>query len=54
MTLGLKNDSFADSMFGVTPAVLSTFGAQVTTASVSNQFRDTDWQRAWLAQSCSA
>jgi len=49
MTLGLKNDSFADSMFGVTPAVLSTFGAQVTTASVSNQFRDTDWQRAWLA-----
>jgi len=46
--LGLENGTYADAMFGVTPAVLSTFGARVTTASIKDRIVDTDWYMVWL------
>lgn len=48
ITLGLELDSFSHSTFGVTPALLSTFGAQVATASLQDRFQETDWQDVWL------
>jgi len=48
MILGLDNHSFENSTFGVTPAVLSTFGAQVATASLNYRFKEVDWQHVWL------
>lgn len=46
--LGLDRNAFLNSTFGVTPAVLSTFGAQVATSYLKGQFRDKDWQNVWL------
>mmetsp|Transcript_7754 Transcript_7754/g.24395 ORF Transcript_7754/g.24395 Transcript_7754/m.24395 type:complete len:335 (-) Transcript_7754:590-1594(-) len=48
MILGLDTRSFENSTFGVTPAVLSTFGAQAATASLNDRFKEVDWQHVWL------
>lgn len=48
VVLGLEAASYSNSTFGVTPAVLSTFGAQVAAASVRDRSKQLDWQHFWL------
>ena len=46
--LGLPANAFPAAMFGVTPAVLSTAGALITTTSIRDRFHHAEWQRLWL------
>lgn len=46
--LGLPEDAFPNAMFGVTPAILSTVGALVTTALIRARFTHLEWEQAWI------
>ena len=49
VTLGLPETAFPDAVFGVTPAVLSTIGALITTTLIRDRFEAVDWQQVWIS-----
>lgn len=46
--LGLNEDASPDAMFGVTPAIISTMGALVTTALIRERFKNSNWGQVWI------